>query len=1566
MNTNYTVAIKITTEQDASKVLPSVRAEYDKLGQSAKAAAAETVKHSQSLDQLQSRANATAEAWRRQEALQSKTAEATAFHGKEVQNLINKYDPLGAKVRLVEADLAKFRKTMGDSVRPEVMATFARMEDQLVAAKTAALAAGDGMARGMERGMFATAQARRELIVLGREAMTGDFARMPGTMMVLASRSNVSATALLGMGGAFAVATAGAAAFAVAADRGHAEMRAMDNALQTTSGYAGMTRGQMVQLAEEMTRTSALTIGQSKQVVTELVASGRIGAQSLGTVAKLAGDYAAATGQDIDQVAPKLVQLFESPAKAAETLNQQMHFLAVAQIEHIRALERDGQLSEAQLYLAQQLTDHLPKQTENLGYLERAWTSLKKGASAAWDAMLGVGRTQTLEERLAEAQQAVLDAGRRGNNIAAKAAAAEFARIKTEMDRRQGDASGKGQDAAFNEQAQALDKLANSYKSVGMQMADKRADAARLNAAMKELRERGEEGSDTYKKYASALGEANRQISEMGKKDQAQDKLSSAITALQFEQAQLGRTAEQQAYYNALKQSGISANSKYAPTILKNVQALEQAKAVQIAFDREFDSAIKQQEEMVKAYDKKDEAAQQQTQRMQQELDQLIAANEAYGLGKVGLADLTVARLDDALAAAKLTDANSKATAELEKQLDIAKKLVGEYRRGEALDASSKAAKQTEDDWKRAGQEIERSLTDALMRGFESGKDFGSNLVDALKNMFKTLVLRPIIQPIAQAGASMVLGAFGMPGAANASSGSGGMLGSASNVASLYNMGSGLAGGFSIGSQLGSLATFGTTAGNVVSGGMILEGSQTAAMIAAQGGAEFAGGTTLVAGTGMGSGIGATLAAIPGWGWAAMAALAILGSGALKQKPNEWEQVDINPDADLAGRIKATHGSSALLKTDSGLNLGATWKRTSGEQAKAALAAMSGIDATLYGLTGADMTGKLGGAYGYNKKGGGFLANGKAVGSMDEVMAQFTRDWVSAADTVSALNKDLVATVTGSAEEVLKKTVAIVSMTQADMDKLFGESITAEKFKAVARSGEGAGDAFARLAPIFATTSHAAKVMGATVEQMFGQSGLAGTAGRENLVKQAGGSDALNSLLGDYQNAYFTDAEKLKLATDSVAAAFEKAGKTMPATKAEYRATMEDMAKSGDLATESGAKLYAELLKLAPAFAQVQDAAAAARQSLIDNATAAVDAARGKLQTAYDAEAGALQSVIDKMGGFAKAIKQFRESLLLGDLSPLSPLAKYDEAQRQFDDVQRRAALGDESAIEQLQAVSQAYLEASREYNASNSQYVADFGRVQQALSSTESVATRHANIAGQQLAALNQQVAGLLDVKNATLSVADAIRDLQRALTAQGIAKQPDAAASPAAGGSRITSPAGVVQGVDPLRSGSIAAAAYNGGNITDASVAAAISQGLGYGYSPQQIAAAWNDSYGSIKTVSATDIVSFAQKNDIPGYATGGDHLGGLRLVGERGWELEATGPARYWNQEQLGRAVAGGDNKETVEELKAQTAELRTMVAALIDLHRELADGNQDNNERLLSVERRLLGIDGRLAA
>lgn len=52
------------------------------------------------------------------------------------------------------------------------------------------------------------------------------------------------------------------------------------------------------------------------------------------------------------------------------------------------------------------------------------------------------------------------------------------------------------------------------------------------------------------------------------------------------------------------------------------------------------------------------------------------------------------------------------------------------------------------------------------------------------------------------------------------------------------------------------------------------------------------------------------------------------------------------------------------------------------------------------------------------------------------------------------------------------------------------------------------------------------------------------------------------------------------------------------------------------------------------------------------------------------------------------------------------------------------------------------------------------------------------------------------------------------------------------------------------------------------------------------------------------------------VPGFAAGGSHKGGLRIVGENGPELEATGPSRIWNADQTRNMLAGDHGGSTTQ--------------------------------------------------
>lgn len=151
-----------------------------------------------------------------------------------------------------------------------------------------------------------------------------------------------------------------------------------------------------------------------------------------------------------------------------------------------------------------------------------------------------------------------------------------------------------------------------------------------------------------------------------------------------------------------------------------------------------------------------------------------------------------IARLQEAVAV-QLSYGDNTAAEAIQREIDARRELIGLIGNKEARDSSKKAAEDAAKEWQRTSEQINSTLTDALMRGFESGKDFARNMRDTIVNMFKTMVLRPVISAIVNPVAQGITGALGLAGAANAGT-SGSALGA---LGGLGSFGSGLNAGFS-------------------------------------------------------------------------------------------------------------------------------------------------------------------------------------------------------------------------------------------------------------------------------------------------------------------------------------------------------------------------------------------------------------------------------------------------------------------------------------------------------------------------------------------------------------------------------------------------------------------------------------------------------------------------------------------------------------------------------------------------------------------------------------------------
>jgi hypothetical protein len=139
------------------------------------------------------------------------------------------------------------------------------------------------------------------------------------------------------------------------------------------------------------------------------------------------------------------------------------------------------------------------------------------------------------------------------------------------------------------------------------------------------------------------------------------------------------------------------------------------------------------------------------------------------------------------------------------------------------VEAARKAQGQIQAEWQKGVDQMAQSLTDALMDG-------GRNIAGYLRDMFRTLVLRPILAPVM----GSVAGAISGPAAAMGGGGAGGMGGLLDIGGALGGLGAfGGAAGAGIGATLGGAAL-----GDVLAGAGAMIGQGTLAGIA--GGAGLA------------------------------------------------------------------------------------------------------------------------------------------------------------------------------------------------------------------------------------------------------------------------------------------------------------------------------------------------------------------------------------------------------------------------------------------------------------------------------------------------------------------------------------------------------------------------------------------------------------------------------------------------------------------------------------------------------------------------------------------------------
>ncbi|EAZ6810138.1 phage tail tape measure protein [Salmonella enterica] len=257
-------------------------------------------------------------------------------------------------------------------------------------------------------------QARREIGVLIGELARGNFGALRSSGITLANRAGwieqlMSPKGMM-IGGVVGGIAAAVYGLGKAYYEGEKESEEFNKQLILTGSYAGKTAGQLNEMAKSLAG-NGVTQHDAAGVLAQVVGSGSFRGGQVETVARAAVAMQNATGEAVDKTIANFQKLYDSPTRASEELNKQLHYLTSSQYEYISSLEQRGfkeaagqaaadAYGKAEQRRSQQIID-------NLGIIERAIRSATSRWKEFWDAALNIGRPKTEQYQLEQVNQAI-------------------------------------------------------------------------------------------------------------------------------------------------------------------------------------------------------------------------------------------------------------------------------------------------------------------------------------------------------------------------------------------------------------------------------------------------------------------------------------------------------------------------------------------------------------------------------------------------------------------------------------------------------------------------------------------------------------------------------------------------------------------------------------------------------------------------------------------------------------------------------------------------------------------------------------------------------------------------------------------------------------------------------------------------------------------------------------------------------------------------------------------------------------------------------------------------------
>ena len=740
--------------------------------------------------------------------------------------------------------------------------------------------------------------------------------------------------------------------------------------------------------------------------------------------------------------------------------------------------------------------------------------------------------------------------------------------------------------------------------------------------------------------------------------------------------------------------------------------------------------------------------------------------NDRLGLSKEAIASLDAAKLESQAVTLDLLPSKTldKTLDEAQYNLYIAlaeelRNLARLKRYGAAKEASIDAAKTAADEWKKTSDSINNTLTDALMRGFESGKSFAVNMRDTIVNMFKTMVLQPQVKMIVTG----ITGALGLTGAASAAeagatgggwgsllagagAAGGGLLSAngwfASSMGSLSSAGANLySKGFeTIGSSMmdlgNGLAEYSdaiTSAGNYM-------GYASAIYLASQGKWGAAIGTGI--GTYFGGPIGAWIGSkIGGWIDSYFGGETRAG-GTYKYNPADGTSFAHGPSG---GQIAGDTVTQAINSTVSAIN-GMLYAVGSQSHIAGFIAGLETSDNNRGGvMAGGTLSG--GGSFGQNGSGSVYS------GTYYDKSKSFN---MTAKEAATAFGLEL----DQAKIEALQAAVDVPKAIKTMLSEANGAYIDASKLTQ--------DETTALLKNIDTMITNVLSLKDTLTLLPFANLKNLSFDAAAGLIAAAGGLDLLGTNLNTYYDKFYKAEEKRAQSIINVEAAFSASGATIPAilqdlsasavdTQAEVdavRQAFRDLVDAQNVTTTSGAATYAALIGVAGAFDQLTPAVTAAAAAV--RSAADIASERARLQDQYDTLVMTSAELLDKQ---RNALDSSNQALFdQVQAAQATKTAAESAAQAQLD------------AAAATQQLADAAVQAAAQLAATNKTWQ-DQLDVLTGAQTDRSIALRDAG--DETTRALMRQVYAQQDLQNASASAAKTIADAVTAINSNLTAAQ-------------------------------------------------------------------------------------------------------------------------------------------------------------------------------------------------